>query len=240
MTILKKRYQMKRKITALSLGSALVLGHTAQAKFDGFYAGASVGYLNQSVHLKAQQNPGNVYADINNTNTERGKITNELFLGYGKIFKEHLYAGIEGKVDWAIQKNQKITEDVNFIYSSGRTNPAIAALLRFGYLLKSHAMIYGGVGAKIIRLKHDIFQKDKQISSPFSKRFVNLLTEIGIESPSNFLQSLRFRFSYSFMPNKDMKQKSKNFQENHIYKRYGILKTKTTEHIFRIGLVYQF
>ncbi|MDF3034722.1 MAG: hypothetical protein K0R76_1676 [Alphaproteobacteria bacterium] len=116
----------------------------------------------------------------------------------------------------------------------------MAILVRLGYLVSSNTMAYGGVGAKTIRFEYNLFEKADKIPAPFSKQSLHLLTEIGIETFSKLVQNLAFRFSYSFMPQKDVTQKGKNFPINHIYRKHGFLKTSVTEHAIKVGLAYRF
>ena len=110
MNIRKQHRLNKGKTIILGLGTALALGNTTQAKFDGFYAGAGVGYLNQNTDIKADQNPTDQNADAYNSTAGRGSPTVELFFGWGKVFNACFYGGVEGKVDFVTGGVKKVAE----------------------------------------------------------------------------------------------------------------------------------
>lgn len=239
-TILKGDRYIKRQALFGVVGSLCALASPAQAKFDGFYAGGSLGYLQQNTTLNAQQNPGNPKADMHNTTSVRGLPTVELFLGWGKIFERSFYVGIEGKVDWAATGKRKIAEDINFSYLSSRKNPGVALLGRLGYLVSPQTLVYGGVGAKWVGFRYNVFEKVDQIPAPFSKQSVHLLTEVGVETALPALKNWAVRLSYSFMPKRDITQTGQSFPANHMYQQNGSLKVGMAEHAIKIGLLYQF
>ncbi len=230
----------KRKKILFAFGCTFLFGSAIHATFDGFYAGASVGYLNQRTSLDAQQNPADPNADMNNTTAGRGLPTGEVFLGWGKVFGKNFYGGLEGKIDGVTGKSQKVAEDANFIYLSGRKGPGMAALARLGYLINPATMIYGGVGAKMARFEYNVFEKADKISALFSKQSLYLLTEIGVETSVGVLRNLKFRFSYSFMPARELTQNTTNFPVNHVYRTHGIIKSGVAENTFKAGIVYRF
>jgi hypothetical protein len=229
------------KIMGLIVGSLLASEEAAQAKFDGFYAGASVGYLNQNTSFDAKQNSSDPNAHVNNTHSQRGLPTADIFLGWGKVFFGYFYGGLEGNID-AVRKgqNQKVAEDTAFIFMSGRKGIGIATLTRFGYLIYPHVMIYSGLGIKITQFEHNIFEKADKISAIFSKRFCNLLTEVGIETSLNNSKNLAFRLAYSFTPKRHLMQKATNFPTNHMYRENGMFKTSMNEYAVKISLAYHF
>lgn len=238
LTKIKRMNRGKRIL--LSFVNALVFEGAAQAKFNGFYAGGSLGYLNQTTSLDAKQNPANPNADIYSATTGRGLPTAELFLGWGKVFGTCFYGGVEGKIDWVPGGSQKVAEDTNFIYRSGRKSPGVAALARLGYLITPTTLIYGGVGVKGVRFAYNLFEKTDKISASFSRRSLNLLTEMGVETCPSALQNVAFRFSYSFMPKRNMTRKAAQFPLNHMYRGHGVFKAGTAEHAFKVGMVYRF
>jgi len=240
MNIRKQHGLNKGKIIILGLGTALALGNTTQAKFDGFYAGAGVGYLNQNTDIKANQNPTNRNAHVNNTHSQRGSPTAEFFFGWGKVFKACFYGGLEGQVDFVTGGVKKVAEDTNFIYRSGRKGAGIAILGRLGYLASPYTMIYGGIGVKRAQFEYNFFEKMDKISAPFSKRSFHLFTEVGVESFLNTSKNLAFRLSYSFMPKQNLTRNTTNFPINHVYREHGVLSVNTTERTLKAGLVYQF
>ncbi|MCE3231623.1 MAG: hypothetical protein K0R52_1551 [Alphaproteobacteria bacterium] len=228
------------KIMGLIVGSLLASEEAAQAKFDGFYAGASVGYLNQNTSFDAKQNPANPKADMNSSTAGSGLPTAEFFGGWGKVFDGCFYGGLEGKIDLTKRSTKKVAEDTGFIFMLGRKNPSIAILSRFGYLISPHTIIYGGGGVKITRFEYGLFEKADKIPALFSKQSLHLFTEVGVEAFSNVVQTLSFRFSYSFMPKKDITQKTTTFPINHMYRENGKLKIGVTEHTIKVGIVYHF
>jgi hypothetical protein len=240
MNIRKCHRLNKGKIVILGLGTTLALGNATQAKFDGFYAGASMGYLTQNTDIKANQNPKNPNAHVNNTRSQRGSPTIEFFFGWGKVFQSCFYGGLEGKIDFVKGGAKKIAEDTNFIYRAGRRGLGIALLARLGYLVTPHTLIYGGVGVKKIQFKYNFFEKLDKVSAPFSKRSMHLLTEIGVETLLTTSKNLAFRASYSFTPKRSLTQNTTNFPINHVYREHGVFRAKTTEHILKAGLIYQF
>ncbi|MBX9805026.1 MAG: hypothetical protein K2Y18_04645 [Alphaproteobacteria bacterium] len=211
-----------------------------QASFDGPYVGVHLGHLHQTTSLDAKQDPANKNADMNNTTGARGMPTVEIVLGWGRLFWGCFYGGVEGKIDWAKGGSQKVAEDVNFIYKSGRKGLGAGVLARLGYLVTPTTMVYGGVGIKSARFSHNIFEKADQISAPFSKRSHHLLTEVGIETSTEAIQNLKFRFGYSFMPKKAATHKTTEFPINHLYREQGIVKAGTLEHIIKVGMIYRF
>lgn len=231
---------LKRHILFGIVGSACALAAPTQAKFDGFYTGGSFGYLQQNTTLNAQQNPANPNAHVNRTYSQRGLPIAEFFLGWGKTFKDGFYGGLEGKVDCISGGIHKIAEDTNFTYLSGRKNPGIALLARLGYLVTPQTLVYGGVGVKWVRFGYNMFEKADQIPAPFSKQSLQPLTEVGVETSLPTLKNWAVRFSYSFMPKRDIIQRGKDFPSNHIYQRNGLLKVGTSEHAIKVGLAYRF
>lgn len=212
----------------------------AHAKFDGFYTGGSVGYMNQSTSIDAKQNPANRFAHVNKGTAQQGSPTAEIFLGWGKVFGGCFYGGLEGKIDVLLGGSQKVAEDTNFTYQSGRKGPGVAALARLGYLVTPTTMIYGGVGVKALRFNYSLFEKQRQLQAPFSQKSLNLLTEVGVETSVCNSQHLKFRFAYAFMPRKAMTRTTSQFPVNHVYRNSGILKTGVTEHALKLGVVYRF
>ncbi len=217
-----------------------ILVGAAHAKFDGFYTGASVGYMNQNTSIDAKQNPANRFAHVNKGTGHQGSPTAELFLGWGKVFGGCFYGGLEGKIDLVLGRNQKVAEDTGFIFKSGRKGLGIAALVRLGCLVTPTTMIYGGVGVKALRFDHDLFEKSEKISAPFSQKTLNLLTEVGVETAVGSSHHLRFRFAYAFMPKKSMTRTTTQFPAKHMYRDQGILKTSGTEHAVKLGVIYSF
>lgn len=230
----------KGKKILFAFGCTFVFGSVIHAKFDGFYAGASAGYLNQRTSLDARQNPADPNADMNNTTAGRGLPTGEIFLGWGKVFAKNFYGGLEGKIDGVTGKSRKVAEDTGFIFTSGRKGPGMAVLARLGYLIHSATLIYGGVGAKRARFEYNVFEKADKISALFSKQSVYLLMEIGVEASSNTVQNLIFRFSYSVMPKRDMTRTTTDFPANHMYRANGIFKAGVTEQTAKVGILYRF
>jgi len=222
------------------LSSVLVLGSAPQTAFDGFYAGGSIGYMNQNTSIDAHQNPASRNADIYKSTVGRGLPTAELFWGWGKVLGGSFYGGLEGKVDWVAGGVKKVSEDINFIYLSGRKGLGMALLARFGYLVSPHTLIYGGVGVKATRFGYNLFEKADKIPAPFSARSLNLLTEAGVETFLNPQKNLALRLSYSFMPTKGMTRTTASFPEGHMYRRHGIFKSNISEHIIKTGLIYRF
>lgn len=223
-----------------AFGCTFLFGSVIHAKFDGFYAGASAGYLNQRTSLDAEQNPADPNADMNNTTAGRGLPTGEVFLGWGKVFGKDFYGGLEGKIDGVTGNNQKVAEDTGFIYLSGRKGPGVAVLARLGYLINPATMIYGGVGAKMAQFEYNVFEKADNIPAPFFKRSLHLLTEIGVETSSPLVRNLIFRFSYSVMPKRDMTRNTTDFPENHMYRAGGIFKAGVAEQAAKVGILYRF
>lgn len=240
MNIRKQHRLNKGKTIILGLGTALALGNTTQAKFDGFYAGAGVGYLSQNTDIKANQNPTDQNADAYNSTAGSGSPTAELFFGWGKVFKACFYGGLEGKVDFVTGGLKKVAEDTNFIYRSGRKGAGIAILGRLGYLASPYTMIYGGVGVKRAEFEYNLFEKADQNSAPFSKQSFHLLTEVGVESFLNTSKNLAFRLSYSFMPKRSVMEQTQNFPKNHMYRENGILRGGTNEHAIKVSLIHSF
>lgn len=217
-----------------------VLVGAAHAKFDGFYTGASVGYMNQNTSIDAKQNPANRYAHVNKGTGHQGSPTAEIFLGWGKVFEGCFYGGLEGKIDLALGRNQKVAEDTNFIYKSGRKGLGIATLVRLGCLITPTTMAYGGIGVKALRFDYDFFEKARKLGAPFSQKTLNLLTEVGIETAVGDFRHLRFRFAYAFMPKKGMSRTTTQFPENHVYRKKGIFKAGVAEHALKMGIIYCF
>lgn len=217
-----------------------VLVGAAHAKFDGFYTGASVGYMNQNTSIDAKQNPANRYAHVNKGTGHQGSPTAEIFLGWGKVFEGCFYGGLEGKIDLALGRNQKIAEDTGFIYKSGRKGLGIAALVRLGWLVTPTTMIYGGVGVKALRFDHNLFEKVRKFGAPFSQKTLNLFTEVGVETAVSTSHHLRFRFAYAFMPKKGMTRTTTQFPAKHMYQDQGTLKTGGAEHVLKMGVIYCF
>jgi hypothetical protein len=218
----------------------VVLMTMVHANFDGVYAGASLGYMNQHTSIDAKQNPANRFAHVNKGRGQQGSPIVEMFVGWGKIFGGRFYRGLEGKVDILLRENQKIVEDTNFIYKSERKGSAITALIRFGYLVAPTTMIYRGAGVKVLRFDHNLFEKSGKIPAPFSQKILNLLTEVGIETVVGSYRNLRFRLSYGFMPKKDMIRTTTQFPENHMYGDQGVLKMGDAEHALKMGVIYRF
>lgn len=243
---LKEAGKIKRgRMLTLPLACAFILntevqGNCAKTQFDGVYAGANVGYMNQNTSLDAKQDPGNVRADAYNSTASRGFPMIEALLGFGKVFLGSFYGGVEGRVDWVLGGPQKSAEDISFKYISGRKGPGITFLARLGYLVTPTTMIYGGVGVKAVQFMYDLFEKADQISAPFSKRSLNLLTEVGIETSLSPFQNIRFRFSYAFTATRSMTRKSTDFPSNHMYGSQGVFKAGTSEHALKVGLIYRF
>jgi len=210
------------------------------ANFDGIYAGASLGYMNQSTSIDAKQNPANEFAHISKVKSQRGAPLTEIFVGWGKVFGKYFYGGLEGQVDWALRKNQKMAEDTGFIFKSGRKGLGIAALIRLGYLVTPTTLVYGAVGLKTLRSDHDLFEKAEKISAPFSQRTTNLLTEVGVETAVGLSSPLRFRFAYGFMPKKSMVRTTTQFPVDHVYHDHGIFKTSGAETMVKMSIIYRF
>lgn len=212
----------------------------AHATFDGVYAGGSLGYMNQNTGIDAKQNPANSNADTYKAMAQKGSPLAEIFVGWGKVFGGCFYGGLEGQLDFLLNGSRKIAEDTNFIYRSGRKGPGVAALVRLGYLVTPTLMVYGGVGAKAVRLGHDLFEKAEKISAPFSQKTLNLLTEVGVETVVGNSSNLRLRFAYGFMPKKGMTRTTAQFPENHMYRDQGILKTGGADHALKMGVIHRF
>jgi hypothetical protein len=212
----------------------------AHANFDGVYAGASLGYMNQHTSIDAKQNPANRFAHVNKGTGQQGSPTAEIFVGWGRVFGGCFYGGLEGKVDILLKENQKVVEDTGFIYNSERKGLGVAVLMRLGYLVMPTVMIYGGMGVKALRFEHNLFEKAEKIPAPLSQESLNLLTEVGVETVVGSYQNLRFRFAYGFMPKKSMTYTTTKFLENHMYRNSGILKTGGAEHALKMGVIYRF
>jgi opacity protein-like surface antigen len=228
------------KSRLLVIGGILAFGSQAHAKFDGFYVGGSMGYLQQNTSINAAQNPENPNADVYKSTAGRGVPTTEFFLGWGKVFGGCFYGGVEGQIDFVMGSNKKIAEDINFIYMVNRKGPGLAIMARLGYLVNPQMMIYGGVGLKVANFVHDLLEKADCIASPFSKRSQHMLTEIGVEMSPRALQNIAIRISYSFMPKKGFTQRNANFPSNHMYHENGTFMTGVTEHAVKLGILYRF
>lgn len=228
------------KYIILILGRVFSSHESSYAKFDGFYVGGSLGYLQQNTSIDAAQNPNNPNAHINRTNSQQGHPTPEIFIGWGKNFTEYFYGGVEGRIDWVVGKDKFAAEDTNFIYITKRKGTALSALFRFGYLLELNTMIYGGFGIKIVKFECDMYEKTGGISSPSINKTPQALYELGIETKSEAIKNLAYRLSYSFTVKKNKSQRPENFHTNHVYRDSGIFKVGSAEHAVRIGLQYQF
>ena len=196
--------------------------------------------MNQHTSIDAKQNPANRFAHVNKGRGQQGSPIVEISVGWGKVFGGYFYGGLEGKVDVLLKGNQKIAEDTNFIYKSGRKGPGVAALVRLGYLATPTVMIYGGMGVKALRFGHDLFEKADKISAPFWQKSVNLLTEVGVETIMGSYQNLRFRFAYGFMLKKGITRTAVQFPANHVYKSRGILNIGGAEHALKMAVIYRF
>jgi hypothetical protein len=237
---IEKEFVRMGKIIGKIWIAMVVLMSMAHAKFDGVYAGASLGYMNQNTSIDAKQNPANRFAHVNKGVAQKGSPMAEIFVGWGKVFGGCFYGGLEGQIDWVSGKSQKVAEDTNFIYLSGRKGAGFAALVRLGFLVTPTVMIYGGVGMKAVRFDHNMFEKPGKISAPFSQRTLNLLTEVGIETVIGSYENFRLRFAYAFMPKKGMTRTTTQFPIDHVYRDHGILKTGGAEHALKMGLIYRF
>lgn len=230
---------MGKILRNISLATSILVA-AAHAKFDGFYAGMGLGYMNQSTSIDAKQNPADRNADVNKGTTQQGNPIAEIFLGWGKVFGGCFYGGLEGKIDWVLGKSQKVAEDTGFIYLSGRKGLGVAALVRLGWLVTPTTMIYVGAGVKALRFGHNLFEKVDKISAPFSQKTLNLLTEVGVETAVGGSHCLRFRLAYAFMPKKGMACTTAQFPAKHMYRDHGILKVGGAEHAFKMGVIYRF
>lgn len=228
-----------RRIT-FAIAGILISHQNSYAKFDGFYVGGSLGYLQQNTSINAQQNPANPYADVYKSTAGRAMPVTELFLGWGKVFANHFYGGLEGQVDYVISGKKTVAEDICFKYQSIRKGPGLSFLFRLGYLITPKIMIYGGFGAKLVNFQSGLFEKAGQIPAQFNSRSLRLLTEVGIELPLFSQKDMVVRISYSYMPTKNIVRKSANFPANHMYHDNGIFKTGVSEQITKLGLIYQF
>lgn len=237
---MEKEFVEMGKIIGHAWVVIVVLVKMAHANFDGAYGGASLGYMNQHTSIDAKQNPANRFAHVNKGTSHQGSPIAEIFVGWGKVLGQCFYGGLEGKVDVLLKGKQKIAEDTNFIYNSGRKGPGVAALVRLGYLITPTMIVYGGVGIKALRFEYNMFEKADKISAPFSQKNLNLLTEIGVETAVGSHQNLRFRFAYELMPKKGMTRTAAQFPVDHVYRSRGILKTGGAEHALKMGVVYRF
>ncbi|MBM3469074.1 MAG: hypothetical protein FJX71_06565 [Alphaproteobacteria bacterium] len=210
------------------------------SRFNGFYAGASIGYAHQITHLDAKQNPANPNAHTNNTTTQRGFPLTELFVGWGKEIGGGIYGGLEKKADWLPRRCAKIAEDTNFSYFGNRKNVGFAILGRLGYIISPSTLIYGGIGIKAVKYQYILFEKAGKIPATFTQKTLNPFSEIGMDTLIGNSKNLGLRISYSCMHNRSIIRKSNQFPTHHIYHEQGILKTSGTEHAFNVGLVYRF
>lgn len=237
---MEKEFVEMGKIIGHAWVVIVVLVKMAHANFDGAYGGASLGYMNQHTSIDSKQNPANRFAHVNKGTSHQGSPIAEIFVGWGKVFGQCFYGGLEGKVDVLLKGKQKIAEDTGFIYKSGRKGLGVAVLMRLGYLITPTMMVYGGVGMKALQFEHSLFEKADKISAPFSQKNLNFLTEIGIETVVGNYQNLRFRFAYGFMLKKDMIRTTTQFPGNHMYRDSGIMKIGGAEHALKMGMVYRF
>lgn len=228
------------KLSIYALSAFLEAMSPVQAKFEGYYVGASIGRIQQNTYINAKQNPGNANADIFNSTTTQGLHSAEFFFGWGRVFRKRIYFGLESKLDLTKSGMKKAAEDSNFIYLSGRTGVGAALLFRCGYFSNPQTMIYGGIGVKTIQFHHNLFEKVDKISAPFSKRFVHPLLEVGLENSLPAFNNLSFRVSYSFMAQRKMTTKTASFPTNHMYRENGSFNTGITEHTGRVSLCYFF
>lgn len=230
---------MRKILRNIGVVMGMVVNGT-YANFDGIYAGASLGYMNQSTSIDASQNPENNNADTYKATMQSGRPTAEIFMGWGQVLGKFFYGGLEGKMDVLLGQSQKIAEDTNFIYKSNRKGLGIAALMRLGYLLTPTTLIYGGAGVKVLQFNHNLFEKTGKIPSLFSQRATNLLTELGVETVIGTSRQLRFRFTYAFMPRKSMIRTTSQFPVDHVYRDRGVLKVGGAEHALKMGVIYRF
>lgn len=225
-------------VAMVVVGAVVVTG--AHAKFDGFYTGGSVGYMNQSTSIDAKQDPTDLDAHVNKKTAQQGSPMAEIFLGWGRVFGRCFYGGLEGKIDVLLEGSQKVAEDTGFIFHSKRKGLAVGTLARLGYLVTPTTLIYGGVGIKALRIDHNLLEKAGNISAPFSQKTLNLLTEVGIETVVGGSSHWRFRFAYAFMPKKGMTRTTSQFPANHMYRDQGVFKVGGAEHAVKMGMVYRF
>ena len=233
-------FKIIKKIAVFALSTNLGFVAPVQAKFDGYYIGASLGHIQQNTHINAEQNPGNANADTFNSTTIQTLPCAELFFGWGQIFRKKLYFGLEGKFDFTKSGIKKAAEDISFIYLSGRKGVGATLLFRCGYFSSSRTMLYGGIGIKTIYFHHNLFEKADKISAPLSKRSLRPLIEIGVETSLPAFDNLSFRISYSFMAKSKMITKTASFPTNHMYRENGSFNTGIAEHTGKASIVYHF
>lgn len=77
-----------------NIGIAMSIAvNVAHANFDGIYAGASLGYMNQSTSIDAKQNPANEFSHISKVKSQQDAPLTEILVGWGKVFGEYFYGG---------------------------------------------------------------------------------------------------------------------------------------------------
>jgi opacity protein-like surface antigen len=224
----------------LLMGGGLLLTEQVHAKFDGFYVGGSLGYLQQNTSINAAQNPANPHADIYKSTAGRAMPVTELFLGWGKVVGGQFYIGVEGQIDLIFGGSKKVAEDTNFIYHSGRKGPGYVFLGRSGYLVFPQTLIYIGIGAKLAKYTYNIHEKSDCISACFAKRYGHFFSEFGLEFMPTSNNRLAYRIAYNYMPGRYINRSTMNFPQNHMYNDKGVFKSEVSEHAVKIGLVYRF
>jgi hypothetical protein len=236
----ERRASSKRMIFPWIFGFVCILSDATHAKFDGFYMGGSLGYLQQNTSINAQQDPSDPNAHINRTNAQQGNPTTEIFVGWGKHFGGCFYGGLEGRIDWVIGKSKTAAEDTVFKFLAARKGPGASLLARAGFLVSPQTIIYVGAGFKLVSVTHTIFEKEERIAAQFSSKTINPLFEAGAESQTCENKKLAIRLSYSFMPQRSLIRTSISFPQNHMYRANGYFKARTSEHAIKLGLIYRF
>jgi hypothetical protein len=226
---------MSKYFKALALAALMVQGAEARG-LSGFYVGGAAGASLSRIQFSYDDGPAN--AIFQKGNGHLNKFNGALFLGFGHLWSNCLYAGGEFEIDSNFSRSGMISNNQLAKVTVKRKGAGYTLLARAGYaMIPTKAMVFVGLGVKSTEWA---FQA-RDTLAPFashgkSKRSWKFHVATGVEGLIN--DRLGWRVTYSYTPGK--KIKVGEFPANHQLSGEGsFAKIKPNEHIVRVGLSFR-
>lgn len=191
-----------------------------KAKYDGFYAGASVGH-------GALMGANSGLRSGNPIDFDRAGFgaTAGVFGGYGLTVMDAVYLGAEVEAE-SSDVNWRIERDPSGRQYSVAKDYSYGASLRAGYIVRGNTLLYGRVGVVRARFTNDFATSGAYTHTKETK--TGLRYGGGVEMPVGNGMKMRLDYTVTDYPGYDV---SYGANTDHF---------ENTENLFRVGLSYRF